>query len=146
RRHFRVLHGARLRDALHQLIAVPALGLRDLYEILIHVRHHDAGLIPHERHGEQRLEARAAAGDDRDGAGRGHRRHVAVAEHLHRTDAIALLVARAGLVRTPDGLRPLGEGAALLGEALALLLPFHVDELHHLAAELDTLIRVVRDA
>ena len=37
-------------------------------------------------------------------------------------------------------LRPLGERAALVGETLALLLAFDVDELHHLAAELHALV------
>ncbi len=138
--------GAGLRDALHQLVAVPAAGLGHRHEVLVHVGHHHAGLIAHERHGKQRLEARRAAGDDADGARGRHGRHVAVAEQLHGTNAVPCLVARARGIGAPDALRPLGEGTALLGHQLALRLALDIEELHHAAAELNALGRVVADA
>ena len=49
-----------------------------------------AGLVAHERNGEQRLDARRAARDDRDRSRRRDRVDVAVAQHLHRTNAIAV--------------------------------------------------------
>ena len=55
-------------------------------------------------------------------------------------------VARARCIGTPDALRPFGERAAIGREALALLLPFDVEELHHLAAELDAFGAVIRNA
>ena len=55
----------------------------------------------------------AAAGDDRDGAGRRHGGDVAVPEPAHRADALARRAAGAGLVGTPDAPLPLREDAAL---------------------------------
>ncbi len=144
--HFGVFDRAGLGDALHQLVRVPALGLGDGDEIFVHVGHHHAGLVAHERNGKKRLESRRAARDDRDGSRRSNRGDVAIAQQLHGTNALAVLVARARLVRAPDALGPLGERSAVAGETLRFLLAFDVDELHHLAAELHTLGRVVRDA
>src|SRR5262249_40172427 len=135
--------GAFLRDSRHEVFGVPAFLLGDGDEVLVHVGHHHARLIAHERNGEERLEARATAGDDRDGAGGRDGGDVAVAEQLHGTDALPFRVARTGLVRTPDAARPLGERPALGGESPRLALALDVDELHHLAAELDALGAVI---
>ena len=56
-RHFRERDVPLGGDPGHELFAVPALALRDRDEVLVHVGHHRAGLVPHERNGEQRLEA-----------------------------------------------------------------------------------------
>ena len=134
-----------LRDPLHQLVGVPAFALRDRDEVLVHVGHHHAGLVAHERHGEQRLEARRAAGDDRDRARRRDGRDVAVAEQLHRTDALARARRARTSRRDPRSSAPTrGTAPRSLGQPLALLLRLDVHELHHLAAELDALGRVVR--
>src|SRR5262249_25585301 len=61
-------------------------------------------------------------------------------------DALALSVAGAASVWTPDAALPLGEGAALLGDVLGGDLALLVDEPHHLAAQRGRLGRVVRDA
>ena len=105
-RHFGEVDVPLLRDPLHQLFAVPALALRDRDEVLVHVRHHHAGLVAHERNGEQRLEPDEQPAMMLDRAGRRDRGDVAVAEQLHRADALAVLVARARLVRAPDATAP----------------------------------------
>ena len=69
--------------------AVPPFALGDRDEVVVHVGHLHAGLIAHERHGEQRLEPARAAGDDRDRAGGRDGGDVAVAQQLHGTDALA---------------------------------------------------------
>ena len=133
-------------DLLHEGVAVPAFLLRDGDEVLVDVRHEDAGLVAHERHGEQRLDPGGAAGDDGDGAGRRHGGQVAVAQPLHRPQALARRTARAGGVRAPDGARPLGEDPTLLGELLGSLLGLLVHELHQPATQRDALVAVVGDA
>src|SRR4051812_41951001 len=65
---------------------------------------------------------------------------------MHRTHPIALGIARAGFVGTPDRSRPLRERSTLVSETLALLLRLDVDELLQLTPELDTLDAVVRNA
>ena len=145
-RDLRVLHRTGLGDPLHEGVGVPPLARGDRDEILVHVGHHDAGLIAHEGDREEGLQPRRAAGDDRDRPGRGDGGDVAVAELHLRTDAVPRLVTRAGGVGPPDGTLPLGEGAALLRETHRLLLPLDVDELHHLATERHPLSAVVFDA
>src|SRR4029079_11841353 len=108
--------------------------LRDRDEVLVHVRHHHAGLVAHERDREQRLESARAARDYRDRACRRDSGDVAVAEELHRTDALPLRVARTGLVRAPDALRPLREWTAVLREKMRLALSFDCNEFHDAAA------------
>ena len=135
-----------LGDLLHQLLGVPAFLLCDRDEVVVHVRHEHAGLIAHEGHGEKRLDPGRAASDDRDRPGRSYRVDVAIAEHLHRTDAIAPGVAGARLIGTPDGSRPLGKRTTLVGEPLALSLRLDVDEFLQLTPELDALDAVVGDA
>ncbi len=144
-RNFGVLHAASLRDALHELVAVPALGLRDGHEFFVHVGHHHACLIAHERHREQRLEPRAAPSDDGDGARGRDRGDVAVAQQLHGANSLPLRIARARFVGAEDAARPFGERAALLGQPLALLLALDIEELHHLAPHLHAFSTVVRN-
>src|SRR5260370_1296818 len=48
----------RLRDLLHQLLGVPSLAPGDRHEVFVDVRHQHAGLIAHERDGEERLDPR----------------------------------------------------------------------------------------
>src|SRR4029079_10336982 len=105
-----------------------------------------ARLVAHERDGEEGLETARAAGDDADRPRRRHGGDVAVPEELLGTYALAVLVARAGLVRAPDAPRPLGERTTLVGQTLALALSLDIQELHDLPPELDPFRRVVGDA
>ena len=120
--------------------------LRDGDEVLVHVGHEDAGLVPHEGHREERLDPRAAPGDDGDRAGGGDGGDVAVAEPAHRADPLAAGTAGAGLVGPPDAPLPLRKDAALGRQSLRFDLGFFIHELLNPAAERDALIRVVRDA
>ena len=121
--------------------------LRDGDEVLVHVGHQHAGLVPHERHGEQRLDAGAAAGDDRDGAGGRHGGDVAVAEPPHRAGS-ARPWARGRRSRPgPQMLRShSGKTPRSRGQPLRLDLGLLVHELLDLAAERDALLGVVGDA
>ena len=136
----------RLGDLLHELIRVPTFALGDRHEVLIHIRHEDGCLVAHERHGEERLDPRGAAGNDRDRAGGRHGGQVAVTQFPHWADPLAARIAGAGGVRSPDRPLPLRERAALLRQLFRRDLRLFVDELHHLAAERDAFIGVVRDA
>src|SRR5207302_4964948 len=143
RRHLVAVDVARLGDPLHQGLGVPSLLLRDRHEIFIHVRHEHAGLVSHERDREQRLDARGAPRDDRDRAGGRHRGEVAIAQPPHRADALTPGPPRAARVRPPDRPLPLREHTALLRQLLRRRLRLLVHELHHLATERHTLVRVV---
>ena len=120
--------------------------LRDRDEVLVHVGHHHAGLVAHERNGEQRLEARRAAGDDRDRAGRRDRGDVAVAEQLHRADALPF-ASRAHVSSGPQIERAHSGNAprSLASRSLSFFDSTSTNSMT-LAAELHALVRVVRDA
>ncbi len=121
--------------------------LRDGDEVLVHVRHQHARLVAHERHGEQRLEPRRAARDDRDRAGRRHGGDVAVAQQLHRADALARRRRARRSRRGPRSTAPTpGTAPRCSASRSALPLGLVVHELHHLPAQLHALGAVVGDA
>ena len=79
-RHFIEVDVPFLGDLLHQLVRIPTFLLRDRDEVLVHIRHQHARLIAHERDGEEWLDARRAAGDDRNRSSRGDGVDVAIAQ------------------------------------------------------------------
>ena len=144
--HFVEVDVAFLRDALHQLVGVPPLTPRHGHEVFVHIRHQNAGLVAHERYREQGLDARRAAGDDRDSPRRRHRGQITVPQPPERSDTLTARVARAGRVRPPNALFPFGEHSALAGESLALDFRFLVHEGHQAAGPFDRFVGVVGDA
>ncbi len=144
RRHLIEVDVALIRNAAHQLVAVPALLAGPLHEVGIHIRHERPGLIPHERHREVGLDAAGAAGDDGDRTGRRHGRHVAVPKRPKRPYSIATLVTRACLIRPPDRSLPLCKGPAGFRESLRFRLRLLVDEAHQLTSQLDRAPRPIR--
>ena len=145
-RHFVEADVPRLPNALHQLVGIPAFSLGDLHEVVVHVGHQHARLIPHERHGKEWLDSRRASCDDRDRSRRRHRREIAVSQATHRTDALTCGISGARLVRTPNALFPLGEHATQQCQALALDLGLFVHKAHELAGQLDGVFGMVGNA
>src|SRR5215211_864242 len=112
---FDVAHGAMLRNLLHQLLRVEAALFGEFDELGVDVRHLHVGLTAHESHGEERLDAARAAGDQGDRTGRGYRGDGRVA------DPVATRLVTRTLV--------VGHNAALLGEGPALLPGLIIHEL-----------------
>ena len=142
RRHLVEVDVPVLGDPLHQRSEYQPSRLGDGDEVLVHVRHQHAGLVAHERHGEQRLDARLEQPAMIEIVPVG----ATVVTLQLRSRRIGRMrspvcVARAGRVRAPDAPLPLGERAALLGQPLRFDLRLLVHELHHLAAQLDRLRR-----
>ena len=120
-------------DLLHQLVRVEAALLEHTFQDRIDLHH--LGLVHHVADidvGEDRLNARGAPGDDRQGAGRGDGGHGAIAQGFVFPGVDALLEE--------------GEAAALLSKPHALLPPGIGDEPHHLPGELHRLVRGVGEA
>src|SRR5215217_2813913 len=124
-----VTHGAVLGDLLHQPLGIETPLFSELDELGVYVGHLHIGLTPHERHGEERLDAARATGDHGDRTRRGDGGDGRVPDTVASS-----LVARALEV---------GHDTALVGEGPALLPGLVVHELHHPLGEGEALVGVV---
>ena len=136
-RDLRMTSMAGFGDPLEQVVGVPSFPLGNGDKIFVDIGHQDAGLIPHERHGEQRLDPGTAARNDRDGPGRRDRRHIAIPEPAHRPNPLAVRIAGTGGVGAPNAPLPFRKRAPHGREPFRLNLGLVVDETLDLAPEFD---------